>query len=57
MRVLHILRSEPDDMVRQLIRGVSAGETAREVPLYAGAVNYDDLIGEIFEAERVISWW
>lgn len=57
MRVLHILRSEPDDMVRRLIEGVSAGEKAREVPLYAGEVNYEALIEEIFEADRIISWW
>lgn len=57
MKVLHILRSEPDDTVRQLIRDVGAGENNTVFPLHRGPVNYDALVREIFEAERVISWW
>ncbi len=57
MKILHILRSNPDDMVRLLIKEISAGEKSREVPLYAGAVNYDQLVKEIFQSDRIISWW
>ena len=57
MKILHILRSKPDDMVRLLIKEISAGENSREVPLYTGAVNYDEIIKEIFQSDRIISWW
>ena len=57
MKILHILRSKPDDMVRLLIKEISAGEKSREVPLYAGAVNYDQLFQEIFQSDRIISCW
>jgi hypothetical protein len=57
MNLLHILRSEPDDLVRRLIDGMSRGKTAREVPLHRGKVDYDQLVKDIFEAEKVICWW
>ncbi len=57
MKILHILRSKPDDMVRLLIKEISADEKSREFPLYAGAVNYDQLVKEIFQSDRIISWW
>ncbi|MFH1964997.1 MAG: hypothetical protein ABIJ42_05590 [Acidobacteriota bacterium] len=57
MKILHVLRSEPDDMVRLFIKETSAGEESKEVALYQCTVNYDQLIKEIFESDRVISWW
>ena len=57
MKILHILRSDPDDMIRLFIKEISACEESKEVALYQGAVNYDQLVKEIFESDRVISWW
>ncbi len=57
MKILHVLRSEPDDMVRLFIKETGAGEEIEEVALYQGAVDYDRLVKEIFESDRVISWW
>jgi hypothetical protein len=57
MKLLHILRTEPDDRIRLLIKGVSSGEKGTEVPLYAGSVDYDRLVAEIFENDMVICWW
>ena len=56
MKILHILRSEPDSLVRLLISGMSSGES-REVPLYRGPVDYDRLVKDIFESDKVICWW
>lgn len=57
MKILHVLRSEPDDMVRLFIKETSAGEESEEVVLYQGVVDYDQLVKKIFESDRVISWW
>jgi hypothetical protein len=57
MDLLHILRSEPDELVRRLIDGMSRGKTVREVPLWRGPVDYDQLVKDIFEAQKVICWW
>ena len=57
MKLLHILRSEPDDLVRRLIQGVSQGESSSQVPLYRGPVDYAKLVASIFHSDRVICWW
>ncbi len=57
MKILHILRSEPEDATRRLLKGVSQGESSTEVPLYKGPVDYAKLVAVIYEADRVICWW
>jgi hypothetical protein len=56
MKTLHILRSEPDALVRLLISGMKHGEN-REVSLVRGPVDYARLVQEIFESDKVICWW
>ena len=57
MQLLHILRSEPDALVRRLVEAMSKDKTAREVSLSRGTPDYDQLVKDIFEAEKVICWW
>jgi hypothetical protein len=57
MKTLHILRSEPGEMVRMFIEGASGPGLNTLVPLYKGPVDYDQLVKDIFESEKVISWW
>lgn len=57
MKILHILRSEPDEMVRRLVEGVSQGESSSQVPLYQGPVDYARLVASIFQSDMVICWW
>jgi len=57
MKILHILRSEPDEMVRKFIRETSRGMESLEIPLYKGEVDYDQVVKEIFANDQVISWW
>ncbi|UCF82504.1 MAG: hypothetical protein JSV50_15070 [Desulfobacteraceae bacterium] len=57
MKILHILRSEPDEMTQLFIRGTSRGAESLTILLYQGEVDYDELVKEIFNSDRVISWW
>jgi hypothetical protein len=57
MKILHILRSETDDITRMFIREVSQGEENIEVSLYQENVDYHQLVNDIFESDLVISWW
>jgi hypothetical protein len=57
MKVLHILRSEPDPLTRKLIDGMARAGQGHEVALYAGRVDYGRLVQDIFESDKVISWW
>jgi hypothetical protein len=57
MNILHILRSEPDDLSRSLIEGLSRDARGKEVHLYDGPVDYPRLVEDIFASDRVICWW
>ena len=57
MKLLHILKSAPDERTRTLMDIVSRGEEATEVSLYDEATDYGKLVDLIFEYEKVITWW
>jgi len=56
MSTLHILRSEPDEQVREFIEAVNP-EESKTIGLFEDPTNYDDLVEEIFSHDHVISWW
>jgi sulfur transfer complex TusBCD TusB component (DsrH family) len=57
MKLLHILKSDPDENTKTFIEILSEGEEAIEVSLYEDAVDYEKLIDMIFEHDKVITWW
>ncbi len=59
MRLLHILKSEPDEDTRTLMGILSEGEGEETniLCLYEEDADYERLIDMIFEHDRVISWW
>ncbi len=56
-KMLHILKSEPDQMQRSLICIVSLGHEVLQTPLYEEDVDYDELVDLIFEYDDVVTWW
>ena len=57
MKVLNILRSEPDDMVAQCVETFSKDEGAKKIALYEGDVDWSALVDEIFAHDKIICWW
>lgn len=57
MKILHILRSEPDETVGKLTDVMSAEHITTVVSLYAPGVDWSALVDKIFENDRVICWW
>jgi hypothetical protein len=57
MKLLHILKSDPDENTRTLMEILSEGEEATEFSLYEDAADYGKLIDMIFEHDKVITWW
>ncbi len=57
MKVLHLVKSEPDDKTVQMFEALSTGQELTRVDLWQSDVDYDHLLVQIFEHERVISWW
>jgi len=57
MKLLHILKSEPDDNTKTLMAIVSEGNEASQFALYDPHVDYEALIDTIFANDKIISWW
>jgi len=56
MTTLHILRSQPDDEVRELIEALMPGSVTT-VAQSDGPIDFDQLVAAIFHHDRVIFWW
>lgn len=57
MRILHILRSDPDETVEKLIDCLNVTEEATVQPLFQGDVDWSRLVDDIFTHDKVICWW
>ncbi|MGD8229394.1 MAG: hypothetical protein PVH82_04225 [Desulfobacteraceae bacterium] len=57
MKLLHILKSDPDENTRTFMEILSEGEEAAELNLYEEGADYEKLIDMIFEHDKVITWW
>lgn len=56
MQILHILRTQPDETVATL-KETFSGQEGKTVELYENGVDWESLVDDIFDAEKVISWW
>jgi len=56
MKVLHILKSEPDETVAGFLEAFSDQEVTT-VRLYDGDVDWETLVEEIFSHDKIICWW
>ncbi len=57
MKILHVLKSEPDAVIKKVMGPVSKDHEARQFEMYQGDVDYDKLVELVFEHDKVICWW
>ena len=57
MKLLHILKSEPDETTNSLMEAAGEGNEVVKFPMYGDNVDYKKLIQLIFQTDRNISWW
>lgn len=58
MKILHILRSEPDETVERLIGNMSDEDDEITVKsLYKKEIDWDRLVDDIFSHEKIVCWW
>ncbi len=57
MKVLHILRTEPDESVKKFMEIISAKEESKVTRLYTEDVDWSGLADDILAYDKVISWW
>ncbi|MBW2053298.1 MAG: hypothetical protein JRG97_12970 [Deltaproteobacteria bacterium] len=56
MKILHIFKAEPDDVTDTLVEAWGGINEVTRICLYQKPVDYDQLIGLIFESDRVLCW-
>ena len=57
MKILHIQKSEPDEIVTKLMQPISEGNDVQQFELYKEDVDYDKLVELVFNHDKVICWW
>lgn len=57
MKLLHILKTRPDDTTKTLMNIISEENDTSVFNLYEEDADYENLVDVIFEHDRVISWW
>ncbi len=59
MKILHILKTEPDNNTKALITTLEEpqGKGNTVFTLFDERADYENLIDLIFEHDKIISWW
>ena len=57
MKLLNIIRSEPDETTKTFIESFSKDEGTKKVVLYEGDIDWPSLVDDIFSYDKVVCWW
>ena len=59
MKILHMIRTRPDDTVEMLIETSTNGDQPKAAELYRynDETDWARLVDDIFSHDKVISWW
>ncbi len=57
MKILHVLKSEPDEILKKLMEPISEDNEVEHFEMYKGNVDYDKMIELVFNHDKVICWW
>ena len=57
MKVLNIIRSEPDEMIQKFVEAFSENNKDKVVALYKKDIDWDEVVDNIFDHDKVICWW
>ena len=56
MKILHIVKSGPSEMVKKIIDTHSGGNDVKVIDLSKKEMSYDEIIDEIDSSDKVMSW-
>ena len=56
MKILHILKKEPDASTKKIIEHQKAGNTVTVIDLSRGGVSYERLVADTFSHDKVFCW-
>jgi hypothetical protein len=56
VKILHILKNEPDASTKKIIELQASGNEVKTVELHKGGVSYDKLVADVFAYDKVFCW-
>ena len=56
MKILHIIKKEPDASTRKIIEVQASGNQSKVIDLTKGDIAYDKLVADVFSSDRVFCW-
>ena len=56
MKILHIVKTQPDASTKKIIETHKAGNEVKIVELNKSGVSYDKLIADVFAYDKVFCW-
>jgi uncharacterized membrane protein YvbJ len=57
MKILYILRTRPDLTVDKIMQTITNGDQSQVRKLYEDKIDWLKLVDDIFDHDKVISWW
>ena len=57
MRILNIIRTEPDDTTNTFVEEFSKDEDSKKIALYEENIDWAALVDDIFSYDKIICWW
>lgn len=57
MKVLHLLKSKPDQLVLDIMERSCQSTECKSIELFAPDINWEKIVDEIFMHDKVICWW
>jgi uncharacterized membrane protein YvbJ len=57
MKILYILRTRPDVTVEKFMQTITNGDQSQVKKLYEDKIDWSKLVDDIFDHDKVISWW
>lgn len=56
MKILHIVKSPPDESTKKIIAAHKSGNEVNLIELYKGGIAYDKLVADVFGHDKVMCW-
>ena len=57
MKILYVLRTRPDETVEKFMQTITNGDQSQVRMLYEDKIDWSKLVDDIFDHDKVISWW
>ena len=57
MKILYIFRTRPDATVDKFMQTITNGDQSQVRKLYEDKIDWSKLVDDIFDHDKVISWW